>query len=166
MTTNPNNQLDPETAVNQGMDEMKKENLRRIMRAGYPTLEFHEPEGDSEGRITWWRDDERESELTDDFNKALDNLGNDWWRDCNRTPDSPAAVAMNAAGKRYWAYQDEIVNRTLDTIRTEGNLSDLCQLIDSAAEQGQAAYCETAAGHFLRRIAELALSALTTNESK
>lgn len=166
MTTNPNNQLDPETAINQGLEKMQRNEMSRILRAGYPTLEFHEPEGDSEGRITWWRDDERESELTADFDKAIDKMGNDWWRDGNLDCDSPAAAEMNAAGKRYWAYQNEIVDRTLDAIRTEGNLSDLCQLIDSAAEQGQAAYCETAAGHFLRRIAELALSALTTNESK
>ena len=44
MTTKPNN---PETAINQGMEQMKAEELSRILRAGYPTIEFHEPEGDS-----------------------------------------------------------------------------------------------------------------------
>lgn len=162
MTTKASN---PETAINQGMEQMKAEELSRILRAGYPTIEFHEPEGDSAGRITWWRDDERENDLTAAYNKALDNLGSDWWQDGNRDTDSPAAVEMHKAGKRYWAYQDEIVTRTLDAIRTQGNLEDLCRLIDSAAEQGQASCCETTAGYFLRRIAELALSALKPEEA-
>ena len=66
------------------------------------------------------------------------------------------------AFKRMMAHQDSIAERTIDAVRREKNLNDLCSLIDAAANQDGARIAQSAAGQFLRRIAELAMSAINT----
>lgn len=141
--------LDPET-VNRVLDNFECNEMRRIGQAGYPTVIFHEPEGESAGRIEWWPEDERENDLQTAYDKAVDDM----------TDENDAEIDL--AHQKRMAYWEDVENRTIAALRTQGDLHDLLNLIDAAARRGTA-YCpENAAGWFLHRIAELAMSAITT----
>ncbi len=119
--------------------------MKRIRQAGYPTIEFHEPEGDSPGWIEWWTD-KHGDELESAFDSCLDN-------DCEEESD--------LAQKRLMAHWEEVESRTIDALRRQRNVNDLCNLMDAAAKQGEALCPDNAAGGFLRRIAELAMAEIT-----
>lgn len=127
--------------------DMSHSELRRIRQAGYPSILYHEPEGDSRGRIEWWAEDDRGYDLGAAFDSSFygDN-----------------EEEIDLAHKRLVAHWEDIESRTIAALRGQGNVSDLCNLIDAAAKQGEALCPDNAAGWFLRRIAELALSAINT----
>ncbi len=70
-------------------------------------------------------------------------------------------VAIDLAHKRLVAHWGEIESRTIAALRGQGNVNDLCNLIDAAAKHGEALVPDNAAGCFLRRIAELAKAEIT-----
>lgn len=126
--------------------DMSHSELRRIRQAGYPSILYHEPEGDSRGRIEWWAEDDRGYDLGAAFDSSFYG-GNE--------------EEIDLAHKRLVAHWEDIESRTIAALRGQGNVNDLCNLIDAAAKQGEALCPDNAAGWFLRRIAELALSAIT-----
>ena len=126
--------------------DMFQGEMRRIRQAGYPSILYHEPEGDSRGRIEWWAEDDREYDLWFAFNSSMDEDNEE---------------ETDLAHKRLVAHWENVENRTIAALRGQRNVNDLCNLIDAAAKQGEALCPDNAAGCFLRRIAELAMAEIT-----
>lgn len=140
-------ELDPET-VNRVIEDFGKDEVQRILAAGYPLARYRPTEGeDGEWLLDWWAEDLTEIHLSNEYIYALCNLSDE---------------EADRAFKRMMAHQDSIAERTIDAVRREKNLNDLCSLIDAAANQDGARIAQSAAGQFLRRIAELAMSAINT----
>ena len=126
--------------------DTSSDEMRRILQAGYPSILYHGPEGDSPGRIEWWAEDDRGYDLWAAFNSAMD-VGSE--------------AETDLAQKRLIDHWDDVEGRTIAALRQQANVNDLCNLIDAAAKQGEALCPDNAAGWFLRRIAELAMAEIT-----
>jgi hypothetical protein len=119
-------------------------NHARILRIGYPTVRYYEPEGDSaDGRIEWWNDDDEPS-----FDDAIDAI-------VERNPD--ADLSDEPEYRAYIEYENRILSETFAALARSHCVRDLCELIDAAAQSGGATCATNAAGAFLLRIAELAM---------
>ena len=121
--------------------------LRRILQAGYPLVRYeHSEDEDGEARLVWWAEDSTESALHDAYVETLTHAGE---------------AEMEEAFQRLMDYQADLAERTIAAIRRQGNVHDLCRLIDAASTNGEASCPDAAAGLFLRRVAELALRGIT-----
>lgn len=132
--------------ISEKMQGLIRDEQRRILGAGYPSVIYHEAEGDSPGRIEWWATDQREEHLQDAFDRSLN-------ADNEEKTDQALAQLM--------AHWDDVANRTFEALRSQGNRADLDSLMDAAAAQGECICPDNSAGWFLRRIAELAMAEIT-----
>lgn len=126
--------------------DTSSDEMRRILQADYPSLRYHDPEGDGRGFIEWWTEDKRGDELQTAFDNSF-------------YEDSEAETDL--AQKRLLDHWDDVEGRTIAALRQQANVNDLCNLIDAAAKQGEALCPDNSAGWFLRRIAELAMAEIT-----
>lgn len=132
--------------ANSIIDNSNRENMNRILAAGYPLVRRDE---DNLGKLHWWAEDSRERDLETAWQDAMD--GGD-------------EQEMDQAFKRLLDHQDDIVNRTMAALRHKPNLGDLCDLIDAAAKCGSAGIPDSAAGSFLQTIAKMAFKEIAGNE--
>ena len=132
--------------ISDQMKGMIRDEQRRILEVGYPSVIYHEVGGDAPGWVEWWAPDQREEHLQDAFDRSLN---------ANNEDEADAALAQLMA---HW---DDVANRTFECLRSQGNRADLDSLMDAAAAQGECICPDNSAGWFLRCIAELAMADLT-----
>ena len=142
-------------SINSKLNRDSHNEIRRILRCGYPPVTYHQPNDEgNNGYMQWWAEDDREIALRADYEDALSNA------DCEDALCNGEYDEIDEAFNRLVAHQEDVVKRTVDALRQHGNIRDLCNLIDAAAKIGESTYPDTSAGMFLNRIAELALAGL------
>lgn len=136
------------------VEEGRKRNMARIARCRYPTVVI---EGEL---IEWWRDD-----AGADLAEVLEHATG-WIEE-----DDPATLQ---AFDRAWAeldqHADHVVSQTIDALSKGGTVEDLYQLIDAAAQAGNAATVfftdPDSASRFLAKIAEVAFEQITKEKAR